>query len=228
LPNQKWLHKALLAWWESNRRNFPWREDLDPFHLLVAEVLLQQTPAWKVGPAYTELIRRWPSATALAAAPVDEVTSVIRPLGLIARGPRLVRLASAVAAMGRVPREVKDLSGLPGVGEYVAKAVRVFSFGESDGLVDNVSGRVLRRFFGLAEEGEPARDPKIWELARGIASHGLPREVSWATLDLAASVCLPRRPRCGCCPLVRKCRGRQIGGPLSNDSASERLAHLER
>lgn len=200
------LRYSTLVWWQSNRRSFPWRSASDPFHILLAEFLLQKTPAWKVTPAYQEIVRRWPSPSALVTVPHGELYEVVRPLGLVARVERLQRLAAAVVAAGGVPKEESALLALPGVGEYMARAVRCFAFEEAEPLVDSVSGRVFRRFFGLSDHGEPGRDPAVWKLARAVAGKSDTKEINWAILDFAATVCKPKKPHCWECPLVRHCR----------------------
>jgi A/G-specific adenine glycosylase len=91
------------------------------------------------------------------------------------------------------------------VGQYIAKAVRCFAFGIPEPLVDGVSGRVLRRLFGVEEVGEPARDRRVWELARAMVGRSTAKYVNWALLDLASDVCKPKRPRCWQCPVARDC-----------------------
>lgn len=199
------VRARLLRWWRENRRALPWREAPDPFHVLLAEVLLQKTPWWKVARAYEVLLARWPTPELLASASLEELADVVRPLGIVSRTPRIRELAAAVAQRRGVPTKEADLRALPGVGEYVARAVRCFAFRRPEPLVDSVSGRVLRRIFGLPEVGEPGRDAAVWEVARAVAGSVKAAEVNWALLDLAAAVCKPRRPRCWNCPVAGHC-----------------------
>lgn len=199
------VRSELLRWWRDHRRALPWRETSDPFRVLLAEVLLQRTPWWKVARAYETLLARWPTPEALASAPLGDLVEVVRPLGLLSRAPRIRDLAAAVARRGGVPAVEAELRELPGVGEYVARAVRSFAFRTGDALVDSVSGRVLRRVFGLPHEGEPARDPALWVLARAVVGRARAAHVNWAILDLGAALCKPKRPRCPECPLAGHC-----------------------
>jgi A/G-specific adenine glycosylase len=209
------IRRALLSWWRDNGRALPWRGERDPFRVLLAEVLLQKTPWWKVTRVYSAVLDRWPTADALAAADVGELADVLRPLGIVSRAPRVRELAAAVSQRGCVPTGLAELLDLPGVGDYVARAVRCFAFGKPEALVDSVSGRLLRRVFGLPDVGEPGRDPRLQRLAASLVGKARPREVSWAVLDLASAVCKPKRPRCWECPLVQHCswarRGRSGG-----------------
>ncbi len=199
------VRTQLLKWWREHGRVLPWRTASDPFHVLLAEVLLQKTPWWKVVRAYGEILARWPTPEALASAPLEELAEVVRPLGIVSRTPRVRDLAVAVAQRGGVPADEGELRALPGVGEYVARAVRCFAFRRPEPLVDSVSGRVLRRVFGLPETGEPGRDAVVWGLARAVVGRAKAAAVNWAVLDLGAAVCKPRRPRCAVCPLAGHC-----------------------
>ncbi len=199
------LRRQILQWWDERARALPWRSTRNPFHALLAEVLLQKTPAWKVTPAYETIVARWSTPAALADVEVGDLASVIRPLGLISRTPRIKALAAGVYRLGHVPRSESGLLRLPGVARYIARAVRCFAFREPEPLVDGVSGRVFRRFFGLPEVGEPARDPHLWELAKAAVRRPYHRQVNWATLDLGAAICKPKKPRCWECPVADSC-----------------------
>lgn len=195
----------LLAWGETNRRSFPWRGERDPFRILVAEILLQRSRGKTVTTVYSDLFSRWPTAQALSGAPITQLTSTIQPLGLVRRAVTIKALAEEVRRLGEVPRSVPNLMNLPGVGRYAATATAAAAFGADEPSVDAVSARVYRRFFGLPADSEPSGDSSLWEAVRR-ASRGSPiRELNWAALDLAATICLPKVPRCGSCPLRRSC-----------------------
>ena len=120
--------RRLLRWGREHRRSFPWREEADPFRVLVAEILLQRSRGTTVAPVYTELWRRWSDAAALSRARVDSIRAVIRPLGLLRRAETLKQLAAEVVAIGRVPSTLEGLLELPGVGLYAASATRAVAF----------------------------------------------------------------------------------------------------
>lgn len=199
------LRSRLLRWGEDHRRSFPWRETDDPFRILVAEVLLQRSRGKTVATVYERLFARWPTAEALSRARVDSIGAVIRPLGLVQRAVTLKALASEVVKRGGVPDALAELLELPGVGMYAASATLVVAFGERAPVVDGVTARVYRRYFGIATVAPAASDGALWEVVTQVTPHERAREWNWAVLDLAASVCLPKVPRCEECPLRSRC-----------------------
>ena len=198
--------QALQRWGRANRRSFPWRETRDPFRILVAEVLLQRSRGKTVAMVYEELFDRWPDAEALTNARVSSIRSVIRPLGLVKRAATLKALAGAVIERGGVPKTLEGLLALPGVGLYASSATLAVAFGRRQGVVDGVTARVYRRYFGLAGEGPASTDSKLWDLVESVTPSRGVRGWNWSVLDLAATLCLPGRPRCNECPLQADCR----------------------
>jgi A/G-specific adenine glycosylase len=197
--------RRLQSWGRANRRSFPWRETRDPFRILVAEVLLQRSRGKTVAKVYEELFERWPDAEALAGARVPSIRSVIRPLGLIRRAEGLKALAAAVVGRGGVPRTLDDLLALPGVGRYAASTTLAVAFGRRRGVVDGVTARVYRRYFGLPGAEPASADDELWNFVEGVTPSRGVREWNWSVLDLAAAVCLPGSPRCEECPLQSDC-----------------------
>lgn len=199
------FRRALSRWGSQNRRSFPWRETDDPFRILVAEVLLQRSRAVTVAKAYERLFARWPDAEHLARARVDSIKSVILPLGLISRAAKLRELAGDIAERGGVPHSIEDLLALPGVGPYAAGATLAVAFNKRSAVVDGVTARVYRRYFGLAAGSPAVSDPELWSLVTEVTPRRSVKEWNWAVLDLAATVCLPKVPRCSACPLEASC-----------------------
>ena len=189
------MQARLLAWFEDNGRDLPWRRTRDPYRILVSEVMLQQTQVPRVIPRYLAWIERWPTVDALAEAPRAAVIREWQGLGYNRRAVNLHRAAQRVAASGWP----KNLTELPGVGEYTAAAMRRFAFGEAVLPVDTNIRRVVERSGG--EFGPDA---------------------AAALMDLGATVCLARIPRCGECPLAYGCpsRGRRYE-PLRKQSRFE-------
>ncbi len=171
----------------------------------MAEVLLQRSRGTTVAKVYEELFRRWPDARALSRARESSIASTIRPLGLVGRAGPLRAMASEVTSAGGVPSTFEGLMTLPGVGRYAANATLVVGFGRRAPVVDGVTARVYRRFFGLSPEVPPSEDPELWALVDRATPTDGAREWNWAALDLAATICLPARPRCGECPLAERC-----------------------
>jgi A/G-specific adenine glycosylase len=189
------VETSLLAWHARHRRDLPWRRTRDPYRVLVSEMMLQQTQVPRVIPRYLEWVERWPTVEALAAASRGEVIRAWNGLGYNRRAVSLHRAAQMVAEEGWP----EDLTRLPGVGEYTAAAVRRFALGEPVLPVDTNVRRVLERTGG---EFAP--------------------EAAEALMDLGATVCLARVPRCGDCPLAAACpsRGRRYE-PLRKQSRFE-------
>jgi A/G-specific adenine glycosylase len=199
------LTHALVEWAKDNRRSFPWRHEADPFRVLVAEVLLQRSRGSTVARVYDDLFDQWPTAQRLAKASEDSIASLIRPLGLTKRAATLRTLASEVARRGKVPRSYDELLQLPGVGPYAASATLAVAFSVRAPVVDGVSARVYRRYFGLEGDGPASTDRELWTLVEEATPRTQIKEWNWAVLDLAAMICLPKVPRCGQCPLQADC-----------------------
>jgi A/G-specific adenine glycosylase len=200
----------LLAWYEENGREFPWRQTDDPYQILICEVLLRRSRSTTVTKVTGAFFERWPAPADLAEAEVDEVVDVIRPLGLTSRASQLVKLAQALRDRQGFPSSVAELVSLPGVGRYAAAA----TLGEP--TVDGTSARVYRRYFGhLEATHHKAVDNALWELADAALStrHEATRRLNWAVLDLAASTCLPVNPRCETCPVSPGCHWLTAVGP---------------
>jgi A/G-specific adenine glycosylase len=178
------VEKALLAWYQAHRRDLPWRRTRDPYAILVSEVMLQQTQVERVVPRYVEWLRRWPTADSLAGASPADVIQAWQGLGYNRRAVNLHRAAKHVAAHGWPD----DLTRLPGVGRYTADAVARFAFDANVLPVDTNVRRVLER---TCAEFSAA------------SAHAL--------MDLGATVCIARIPRCEQCPLRHACpsRGRR-------------------
>jgi A/G-specific adenine glycosylase len=178
--------ERLLQWYEREKRDLPWRRTRDPYAILVSEVMLQQTQVARVVPRYEAWLARWPTVQALAAASLEEVLREWVGLGYNRRAVRLWEAARVVARDGWPPR----LEDLPAVGPYTAAAVGSFAFGRDEVAVDTNARRVFARF------GAPLAPPP-----------GRAAEFNQATMELGATVCTARSPRCGACPLRDGCDG---------------------
>jgi A/G-specific adenine glycosylase len=178
------MRDALLAWFETAGRDLPWRRTRDPYAILVSEVMLQQTQVERVVPRYLAWLERWPTAHALAAAPAGDVIRAWQGLGYNRRALNLHRAARQIAAQGWP----EDLTELPGVGRYTANAIACFAHERDVVPVDTNVARVRER---TGESFDAA--------------------CAQALMDLGATVCLARVPRCGACPLASACpsRGRR-------------------
>jgi A/G-specific adenine glycosylase len=199
------FHHDLTVWADANRRKFGWRATDDAFRVLVAEVLVQRSRGTTAARVFEHLFARWPNPSSLAGARITSIASVIRPLGLVRRAATLKALAAEIVARGAVPDGYEDLIALPGVGPYAANATLAVAFGKRAPVVDGVTARVYRRYFGLDGHGPASTDRELWAVVEEATPHEHVREWNWAVLDLAATICLPKVPRCVECPLQEHC-----------------------
>lgn len=201
------FQKAVLAWFEQNGRDFPWRNTSNPFHVLVAEVLLRQTQAKRVANPYLDLIERYPDPRTLAKADVNALRLWFKPLGLVRRADLLVEAAQVLLKEhgGDVPRDLESLLKLPGIGRYIAGATLCLSFGEPFPMVDEASGRVLRRVLGMNSEGPAYTDSNLLNAAETLLPHPMVKEFNLGLIDIAAAHCSPRKPKCTTCPVAKYC-----------------------
>ena len=201
------FRERLLAWWYKNRRQFPWRQTQDPYHILISEVLLHRTRADQVIPVYTEFLKRFPYVEKLACAAEEQIERVLYPLGLHWRS-RLVRsMAQQIVSRyhGRIIADVQELKTLPGVGDYIASAVVSFAFGHPEVLLDTNTVRVLGRILGMKITDASRRKRYMRTVYRSILDEQHPREFNYAMIDLGALICRPQNPRCQECPLMQMC-----------------------
>jgi A/G-specific adenine glycosylase len=207
------LSRPLLSWFARARRDLPWREEpRDPYRVWVSEVMLQQTRVDVVIPYYQRFLRRFPTLPALAAADEDEVLALWSGLGYYARARNLHRAASVVADHGGLPRSAAALRELPGFGAYTAAAVASLACGEQVAAVDGNVARVLSRVLCLPGDPIAARE-RAWEIAPALLPAGRAGEFNEALMELGATVCTPRSPRCGECPVSRVCQAYRAGNP---------------
>lgn len=212
------LQTALLDWFATNGRDFPWRQTRNAFHILLAEALLRQTQAFRLVQPYLELTDRYPDAEALAKADVHELRQWFKPLGLVARADRLVRASQIIVDQhgGGVPNALPALLALPGLGTYSARAVLCLAFGARVPMIDEGSGRVLRRVLGLPAKGPAYSDSQLLRVAEAIVPETSTREFNLGLIDVGALRCRPRAPICTRCPLRGVCR---YGQDNRNDGA---------
>jgi A/G-specific adenine glycosylase len=203
------MRKKLLAWYDDNRRDLPWRRTDDPYRILVSEVMLQQTQVKTVIPYYRAFTERFPTAGHLAAARLQEVLKAWEGLGYYARARNLHRAAKMIVSDhgGRVPDAQSVIRKLPGVGDYIAAAVLSIAYGQAMAVVDGNVKRVLSRLFCMDNPVNLAASHKVFQAAASaLLCHDLPGEFNQAMMELGALVCRPERPECSICPLLEECR----------------------
>jgi A/G-specific adenine glycosylase len=202
------FQRELLAWYEAEGRDLPWRRTEDPYAILVSEIMLQQTQVRTVLPYYERFLDRFPSLQALAAAPLDEVKAITDPLGYKVRGERLKRIAETAVERygGALPEGEDDLLALPGIGRYTAGAVRSFAFRQDAPILDTNVLRLLVRLFDPPHDGGGAALlRRLWALAEAVIPPGKGYVFNQALMDFGAQVCTARRPICLFCPLRPVC-----------------------
>ncbi|AFY94339.1 helix-hairpin-helix domain-containing protein [Chamaesiphon minutus] len=208
LARIKWFRQQLSAWGVVNRRDYPWRRTKDAYHLLVAESLLQKTDADIVAPIYELFLEHYPTIQDLAAANLDDVAKILKPLGLFFRAERLQQSAEIIIRLydGKVPQDQKQLLKLPGIGDYTARAIGSQAFNQPLAVLDANVARILERFFGLQGERVKSRCKILWGAADLIAPKTDVGEWNLALLDFGALTCKAQSPNCQHCPLASKCQ----------------------
>ena len=223
LPTIRSLRMKLTRWYDRAQRDLPWRRTRDPYAIWISEVMLQQTRVAAVIPYYQRFLERFPDARALAQAPEPELLALWSGLGYYSRARNLQKAARQIVESGAFPNDYTSILGLAGVGAYTAAAIASISFGLPHAVVDGNVRRVLARWTndGHADAQQVAdrlldcRDPARW---------------NQAVMELGATICLPREPLCGECPVAAHCAARRAGtqDDLPLKRAKPAPEHLER
>lgn len=201
--------RALLAWYDRGHRALPWRAAPSPYRTLVSEVMLQQTVVATVVPYFRRFVAALPDFTALAGAPEEEVLALWSGLGYYSRARNLQRAARHVVEHhgGVLPADEQALRQLPGVGEYTAAALAAIAFGIPTFPLDGNGARVMARLGGVPDSiDRPAVRKRLRALGQSLVPRDRAGDFAQAVMELGATVCVPRGPRCDLCPLRRRCR----------------------
>lgn len=219
----------LLSWFQSVKRDLPWRQTKDPYRIWVSEIMLQQTQVNTVIPYYERFLGMFPTPAALASAPQDRVLKAWEGLGYYSRARNLQAGAARVVAEhgGRVPDSWEAVRALPGVGDYTAGAILSIAYGVPVPAVDGNVMRVLSRVFLIEDDiTRPATKRRFDTLARELLPPDRPGDLNEALMELGATVCVPVKPRCAECPIAEACRARAEGAqdrlPLKPKKAKAR------
>jgi A/G-specific adenine glycosylase len=212
----------LIDWYDRSQRELPWREpDVSPWQILVSEFMLQQTPVARVLSVWPDWVRRWPTPSATAAASVADVLRAWGKLGYPGRAKRLHECATVIARDhdDMVPDDIEVLVTLPGIGSYTARAIACFAYRQPVPVVDtNVRRVVARVVHGLADTGAPSAARDHADVSALLPDDERAPTFSVALMELGATVCTARAPRCGLCPL-RECAWRRAGYPAARGPA---------
>jgi A/G-specific adenine glycosylase len=216
-PRRGQLSARLIAWQrEHGRHALPWQGSRDPYRVWLSEVMLQQTQVTTVLDYYPRFLARFADVQALAAAPLDDVLALWSGLGYYSRARHLHRCAQVVVAEhgGSFPRNAAALATLPGIGRSTAAAIAAFCFGERAAILDGNVKRVLTRVLGFAGDlAITAQQRALWQQAESLLPRRDIEAYTQGLMDLGATVCNPRRPRCEACPLRSLCTAHRQGEP---------------
>ncbi|MDP6389241.1 MAG: A/G-specific adenine glycosylase [Alphaproteobacteria bacterium] len=213
------LAVGLLGWYDRHRRRLPWRalpgERVDPYLVWLSEIMLQQTTVATVGPYFEAFLGRWPTVESLAGAELDQVLHQWQGLGYYARARNLHKCAGIVASEhgGRLPETEAELLELPGIGPYTAAAIAAIAFERPAVVVDGNVERVMARLHRVTEP-LPGSKLRLKALAAGLTPGERSGDYAQAVMDLGATVCVPKAPKCTLCPWGHDCAGRDIAERL--------------
>ncbi len=207
--------RPLLQWYQAAGRDLPWRKNTDPYTVWVSEIMLQQTQVTTARPYFDRFLSVFPTVFDLAKADLDKVLKLWQGLGYYARARHLHQAAQKIVAQfsGKIPATLEGLCDLPGIGRSTAGAILTIAFGQRYPILDGNVRRVLCRFFAIEEDPrEKAVEAWLWTCSEKL----MPRrhesgDYLQAIMDLGATVCTPKRPNCGDCPVGPHCSARQLG-----------------
>jgi A/G-specific adenine glycosylase len=208
VDRRRFRHR-LLTWYRRHGRDLPWRKTDDPYHILVSEIMLQQTQVDRVLPKYTEWLDKYPSLHALADASETDVTKTWYPLGYNIRPKRLQTIAREAVARydGQLPSDEATLLSFKGIGAYTAGAIRSFAFRQRAAILDTNVARVLFRVFvGKGDPKGHAMKRHLWKISESLVPVRHAFDFNQALMDLGAMVCTARNPKCLVCPMSKMCR----------------------
>lgn len=206
------LRRALLAWYDRNKRDLPWRRTRDPWAIHVSEIMLQQTRVAAVLPYYQRFLARYPFPLDFATAPESDMLASWAGLGYYSRARNLQSAARSIANETAYPRDYDAIRDLSGVGPYTAAAIASIAFGQAHAAVDGNVLRVLARV--TADKADLRAGPtraRLAEAAQTLLDKHRPGDFNQALMELGATVCLPRNPRCSTCPIAKYCEARALG-----------------
>ncbi|MFW9816614.1 MAG: hypothetical protein ACFFEW_11860 [Candidatus Thorarchaeota archaeon] len=204
--NQTLVRRKIVKWYVEHGRRFPWRNTTDPYRILIAEILLRRTTASAVSRVYNDFLSRFDSIEQLSRARESTIARKLGSLGLQSRrAHELKRMALVInkTHSGKVPKSQEDLLALPGVGDYIASAVRNFAYGVPAPLVDGNVIHFISRVFGITFKGPT--DSEAWEFMTDLGGKHQEAKLYWGIIDLVASICLRQNPKCFDCPLSEVC-----------------------
>jgi A/G-specific adenine glycosylase len=212
------FRKKILKWYDKHRRSMPWRAEKghkpDPYHVWLSEIMLQQTTVVTVAPYFHKFIEKWPTIHNLAEADKEEVMHEWAGLGYYARARNLHKCAQEVSreTLGKFPSKLEELKKLPGIGDYSSASIRAIAFDKPANVVDGNIERIMARLFNI-HEPMPDSKKQLKELAGILANDrkDRPGDYAQALMDIGATICTPKSPKCLLCPVMEFCKARKNG-----------------
>jgi A/G-specific adenine glycosylase len=226
------IQKKILQWYKKNKRDLPWRKTTDPYAIWVSEIMLQQTQVATVIPYYQRFLKSFPTVRDLAKADLSRVLKTWEGLGYYSRARNLHRAAQIVSNHyhGEFPDQLTDLRTLPGIGRYTAGAILSIAFNKEAPILDGNVKRVLSRLFAIADPSARGKsEARLWHLSESLIPKGEASSFNQGLMDLGATTCTPKEPRCSKCPLSRLCKGKACGEPerFPTKTARKKIPHIE-
>ena len=208
--NRKSFTQTILSWYDQGHRDLPWRRTQDPYRIWISEIMLQQTRAETVVSYYERFLARYPTVQDLASAPEEELLKAWEGLGYYSRARSLQKAAKEIVARygGQLPADLEKLRALPGIGDYTAGAIASIAFGIPAAAVDGNVERVLCRWDAITDEvGTPAVRRQIAARAQALVPRDRPGAFANAMMEMGATMCTPKNPKCLLCPVREGCMG---------------------
>lgn len=210
MREKKLFQESILKWWDTNRRDYPWRKTSDPYIILITEILLRKTTATHVNSIYEKFFTKYPTIEKLADAKKESLKQSIESLGLASqRTEQLLKLSKIIVEEygGEIPNKYEYILNLPGVGRYTAGALMCIAYKSDEAMVDTNVVRVVGRYFDFkSKKKQVYTDIKLWDFVKKLIPKGKCREFNLGIIDFANEICLPKIPRCGRCPLNLHCK----------------------
>lgn len=224
------IQTNLLHWFKQNKRDLPWRKNRDPYAIWVSEIMLQQTQVNTVIPYYNHFLKTFPTLRHLAKANLSKVLKVWEGLGYYSRARNLHRASQVILSHfnGKIPDNLIDLLGLPGVGRYTAGAILSIAFNQEAPVLDGNVKRVLSRLLAMAGASRKT-EKALWKFSASLIPEGQAGSFNQALMDLGAIICTPKDPLCLRCPLNKLCEGYRLRkqGKFPSKPVKKRIPHIE-
>jgi len=201
------FQKTIISWYRKNGRSYPWRETQDPFKIIIAEITLKLTGAWKAEKVYNYIEEKYGSPKKMAVANLEDLQNHFKPLGLINRCNMLIDVANDIQNRfdGEVPRTYNKLISIKGIGQYTANSVLCFAYNKRLPLVDSSTQRIFKRCFSYKTKVQAYADKKLWKLAEDLLPYKKIKDFNLGLIDLGALVCRYNNPEHDKCPLKDIC-----------------------